>query len=144
MQFETVVRSPDELVALARSFARKLKAGDVVTLTGPLGAGKTTFVRGIVLELLGADAVTSPTFTFWHEYPGNPTVRHLDLFRLEDESELVELGLREAFDGAAVVAIEWPERAPSLIPAGAHAVEIQGAGDGPRTVRVRLQGTRPE
>ena len=142
MQFETVVRSADELVALARSFARELKAGDVVTLTGPLGAGKTTFVRGIVLELLGADAVTSPTFTFWHEYPGNPTVRHLDLFRLEDESELAELGLREAFDGDAIVAIELPERAPSLIPAGARAVDIQGAGDEPRTVR--LQGTRPE
>ncbi|HXP92156.1 MAG TPA: tRNA (adenosine(37)-N6)-threonylcarbamoyltransferase complex ATPase subunit type 1 TsaE [Candidatus Binatia bacterium] len=137
MQFETVVRSSDDLVALARSFARTLKAGDVVTLTGPLGAGKTTFVRGIVLELLGADAVTSPTFTFWHEYPGNPPVRHLDLFRLEDESELTELGLHEAFDGAAVVAIEWPERAPSLIPSGARAVEIHGAGDGPRTVRLQ-------
>jgi tRNA threonylcarbamoyl adenosine modification protein YjeE len=140
MYFETVVQSTAELVELARSFARKLRAGDVVALTGPLGAGKTTFVRGIVLELLGTDAATSPTFTFWHEYPGTPTVRHLDLFRIEDESELAELGLHEAFDGGAVVAVEWPERAPSLIPAGARTVEIRGAGDGPRTVR--LQGDR--
>lgn len=137
MLFETVVRTPEELVALGRALARELKAGDVVTLAGPLGAGKTTFVRGLVLELSGSDPVTSPTFTFWHEYPGRPAVRHLDLFRLEDESELTELGLEEAFSGDAIVAVEWAERAPSLIPAGARAVEIQGAGDEPRTVRIR-------
>src|SRR3974390_1796320 len=118
MHFETVVRSTSELVELARSFARKLRAGDVVALTGPLGAGKTTFVRGIVLALLGPDTATSPTFTFWHEYPGSPGVRHLDLFRLEDENELAELGLHEAFDGRGIVPAEGPERAPPLIPAG--------------------------
>jgi tRNA threonylcarbamoyladenosine biosynthesis protein TsaE len=85
---------------------------------------------------LGTDTATSPTFTFWHEYPGSPGVRHLDLFRLEDENELAELGLHEAFDGRAIVAVEWPERAPSLIPAGAKTVEIEGAGEGPRTVRL--------
>ena len=136
-QFERVVGGPGELIALAREFARDLRGGDVVTLSGALGAGKTTFVRGIALELLGADPVTSPTFTFWHEYPGTPPLRHLDLYRIEDEYELAELGLEEAFRGDAVVAIEWPERAPSLIPAGARSVEIEGAGAQPRIVRWR-------
>jgi tRNA threonylcarbamoyl adenosine modification protein YjeE len=136
MSFEKVVESPDELVALARAFARTLAAGDVVALSGPLGAGKTTFVRGLVRELLGADPVTSPTFTFWHEYPGNPVIRHLDLYRIEDEKELGELGLDEAFSADAVVAVEWPERAPSLIPAAARLVAIEGAGQGPRIVRL--------
>jgi tRNA threonylcarbamoyladenosine biosynthesis protein TsaE len=61
----------------------------------------------------------------------------LDLYRIEDESELPELGLEEAFAGDAIVAVEWPERAPSLIPPGARSVDIQGAGDQPRTVRIR-------
>jgi tRNA threonylcarbamoyladenosine biosynthesis protein TsaE len=134
--FSDVAESPAELLAVARKFARNLRAGDVVTLAGPLGAGKTTFVRGIVLELLGSDLVTSPTFTFWQEYPGRPPIRHLDLFRLEDPRELTELGLEEAFDGTAIVLIEWPQRAPQWIPKGARAVEIDGAGNEPRTIRI--------
>lgn len=136
MHFETVLATPEELLACARRFARELRAGDVVTLSGPLGAGKTTFVRGIVSELLGDDLVTSPTFTFWHEYPGKTPIRHLDLFRLEDERELAELGLEEAFTPDAIVLIEWPERAPALIPSGARTVRIEGAGESPRTVAV--------
>lgn len=134
MSSQAFARTPEELLRAARAFARTLRPGDVVAIEGPLGAGKTTFVRGLVLELQGGGHVTSPTFTFLHEYPGMPTIRHLDLYRLEREEELAELGLEEAFTPEAIVAVEWPDRAPSLIPPQARRVRIEGAGDGPRTI----------
>ena len=65
------------LMNFAAEFARGLSAGDVVALSGPLGAGKTTFVRAVVRALHGADQTSSPTFTFWHRYDGNPPIRKL-------------------------------------------------------------------
>lgn len=122
------------LTNFAAAFARGLRAGDVVALSGPLGAGKTTFVRAVVRALHGADQTSSPTFTFWHRYDGNPPIDHLDLFRIEEPGEIVELGLEDAFDGRSIVLVEWWERAPDLVPAARYDVHIEGAGDSPRTV----------
>jgi tRNA threonylcarbamoyladenosine biosynthesis protein TsaE len=131
--------------AFAAEFARVLKPGDVVALAGPLGAGKTTFVRSVVVALHGADTATSPTFTFRHRYApppsgshaGGTAIEHLDLFRVEDPRELRELGLDDAFSGDAIVLVEWWERAPELLPARRYEIEIQGSGEEPRTVSVR-------
>jgi len=122
------------LTEFAAAFARELRSGDVVALSGPLGAGKTTFVRAVVSALHGADQTSSPTFTFWHRYPGEPPIDHLDLFRVENPSETVELGLEDAFDGRSIVLVEWWEKAPHLVPAARYDVHIEGAGDSPRTV----------
>jgi tRNA threonylcarbamoyl adenosine modification protein YjeE len=120
----------------AATLAESLQPGDVVALTGALGAGKTTFARALVRALHGADEATSPTFTFWHRYAGPPTVNHLDLYRVERPEELVELGLEEAFESDAIVLIEWPERAPGLVPRTAVRVTIAGAGPEPRTLTI--------
>jgi tRNA threonylcarbamoyladenosine biosynthesis protein TsaE len=120
----------------ARALARTLHPGDVVTLEGALGAGKTTFARALVEALHGADEATSPTFTFWHRYPGTPPVNHLDLYRIERPEELVELGLEEAFEPDAIVLIEWPEHAPELVPSRVVRVRIAGAGPEPRSLTV--------
>jgi tRNA threonylcarbamoyl adenosine modification protein YjeE len=130
-------RTAEQLIEYARSFAGTLARGDVVAVRGALGAGKTTFVRGVVLGLHGSDPASSPTFTFWHRYDGDPPVNHLDLYRVEERGELAELGLEEALDPEAIVLIEWPERAPSLVPPRHIEVAISGCGGGPRELRVR-------
>jgi tRNA threonylcarbamoyl adenosine modification protein YjeE len=95
-----------------------LRAGDVVALEGDLGAGKTELARAVIRSLAGADIpVPSPTFTLLQAYelPGL-TVTHADLYRLSDPSEVLELGLDEAWEQGAVL-VEWPERAGDLLPA---------------------------
>jgi tRNA threonylcarbamoyl adenosine modification protein YjeE len=125
-----------DLERAASLLAGTLSPGDVVALYGDLGAGKTTFVRALVAALHGRDVATSPTFTFWQRYDGHPAVHHIDLYRIEREADLVELGLEEAFDGSGIVLIEWPERAPRLVPETAIRVTISGCGDEPRSIVV--------
>jgi tRNA threonylcarbamoyladenosine biosynthesis protein TsaE len=127
---ETVVtHSEQETSAAGEQFAARLRAGDVVLLSGDLGAGKTAFVRGIARGL-GApdDEVTSPTFTLMQEYRGRLTLVHVDLYRLAPE-EVGGLGLEESTDDPAVIAIEWAERW-SDAPSEAWTVRIgDGGGD---------------
>ena len=105
----TISRSEEETAAVARTLAAQLHAGDVVLLSGELGAGKTAFVRGLA-QGLGVDPehISSPTFTLIHEYRGaHLTLYHADLYRLE-RAETDDLGLEEAVNG--VLAVEWSER----------------------------------
>lgn len=129
--------SEQDFVRFAAEFARSLRAGDVVGLSGPLGAGKTTFVKAVVEERTGSDPATSPTFTFWHRYAGSPPIDHLDLYRVENPGELTELGLDEAFDGTSIVLVEWWRNAPALLPPVRYEVDISGKGTEPRMVAVR-------
>src|ERR1700759_229449 len=112
----------------ASEFALTLLPGDVVALSGELGAGKTTFVRAAVRARHGEDQTSSPTFTFWHRYHGDPPIDHLDLYRLDDPAELRELGLDEAFDATSIVFIERWTHAPQLLPDHRFTVTISGAG----------------
>ncbi len=99
---------------IARSFARSLRSGDVVALSGELGAGKTAFVAAAVAELQGCESASSPTFLFWQRYPGPPAVEHLDFYRIERTEDAAELGLHEAFESGNIAFVEWPERLASL------------------------------
>jgi tRNA threonylcarbamoyladenosine biosynthesis protein TsaE len=117
-RFETV--SEEETIAVGRTLARELPPAAVVLLIGNLGAGKTTLAKGIV-EGLGAAApeeVSSPTFTLIHEYGGGlaPKVYHVDLYRLENERQMLDIGLDEILDRQAIVLLEWAERFPRLLP----------------------------
>ncbi len=124
------------LERVAAMLARDLRPGDVVALEGGLGAGKTTFVSALV-RALGNDAdVSSPTFTFWHRYGGRPPLEHLDLYRIEDQGELAELGLEDAFTSDGIAFVEWADRIPGLLPPGAVRVRIDGSGTGPREIRI--------
>ncbi len=124
------------LQAVAAALARDLRPGDVVALEGGLGAGKTTFVSALVRALGSGAEVSSPTFTFWHRYGGTPPLEHLDLYRVDDPAELTELGLEEAFSPEGIAFVEWADRIPELLPAGAFRVRIDGSGEGPREIRI--------
>lgn len=109
-ELELVSRSAEETRALGSRLGGALRAGDCIALTGPLGAGKTTLVQGIVAGAGGGGDVRSPTFLLHAIHPGRVPVHHLDLYRLPVEADLLSLGLDEALgEGAAVV--EWGERA---------------------------------
>ena len=116
--------SEDETAAVARALAGALSAGDVLLLSGNLGAGKTAFVRGLAAGLgINPDDVSSPTFTLVHEYRGGRlTLYHVDLYRL-DRAATEELGLEEMAVADGVLAIEWPDRLTHT-PPGAKTINI--------------------
>lgn len=126
---------------IATALAKTLQAGDVLLLSGDLGAGKTAFVRGLAEGLLiNTDEVTSPTFTLVHEYRGGrlPLI-HVDLYRL-DHADLDEIGLDEDLAAKGVVAIEWSERLVRMIP-GAITVKIADQGGDLRAIEI-IQNAR--
>jgi tRNA threonylcarbamoyladenosine biosynthesis protein TsaE len=106
-----------ELVEWGRTLGASLAAPVLITISGDLGAGKTTLARAVCEGFGVAGEVTSPTFTLVHRYDGAPApVYHLDLYRLRSPSELLEIGFDDLLGEAAVVVVEWPERGGDRIP----------------------------
>jgi tRNA threonylcarbamoyladenosine biosynthesis protein TsaE len=123
---------PEATEALGSAVGGVVRAGDVVLLSGELGAGKTTFTRGLVRRLGGGESVTSPTFTLCQQYDTTPPVAHVDCWRLEQTAELVDLGLDEMLDEGACVVAEWGERAAPVIGRDALVVVLEYDGDARR------------
>ena len=126
----TETRSAAATEELAASLAARLRHGDVVTVSGELGAGKTTFVRGACRALGVESAVTSPTYTIGHRYHGRDgDVSHLDLYRFRDVSA-AEWGDLEPYFDDAIVFVEWPEAGLGVLPPPRFAVRLSyGEGD---------------
>lgn len=125
-----------QLTKVASAFREHVDWGDVVALQAPMGTGKTTFVSALVNVIGAVDAASSPTFALCQEYPmteGNRIVRHLDLYRIEHESELTNLGWDELMDDPmALTLVEWPERAADHFPEHAMLLRIELQPDGLR------------
>jgi tRNA threonylcarbamoyladenosine biosynthesis protein TsaE len=115
--------SPEETERFAAALARELRIGDVVTVAGELGTGKTTFIRGACRALGVTDRVTSPTFTIGHRYRGRVDVSHLDLYRFEGLSP-AEWGDLEPYFEEAVAFVEWPEAGRDALPPARVAVRL--------------------
>jgi tRNA threonylcarbamoyladenosine biosynthesis protein TsaE len=134
-----MTHGPDETRAMAGRLARALGPGAVVALHGDLGAGKTCFVRGMA-EALDVGPVRSPSFALIHEYLGPRPLYHIDLYRIADPEEVLELGLDEYWESEGITVIEWAERAASLLPRGTVHVQIEfGEGADDRRIRVRQE-----
>jgi len=109
-------RSADDTRALAASLANLAQPGDLLLLVGDLGAGKTTFTQGFAAGLGISGPVTSPTFTLAREYRGRLLLHHLDVFRLDQLSEVLDLGLPELLDSSGVILIEWGDAIRQTLP----------------------------
>lgn len=116
----------------------------VVALVGPLGAGKTEWVRGLA-EGLGVDprAVASPTFVIASEYPGRRRLAHVDLYRLASEAELEAAGFLDLLAPGAVVAVEWADRFPAALPADRLEVRIERSAQAPEEREITLEASGP-
>ena len=127
--------SAGETEAIAARVAARLELGDVVTVSGELGSGKTTFVRGACRALGVTAPVTSPTFTIGHRYEGRIDVAHLDLYRYDGMSA-ADWGDLEPYFEDAVVFVEWPEAGRALLPPARVGVSIQHAGGDDRRIEL--------
>jgi tRNA threonylcarbamoyladenosine biosynthesis protein TsaE len=127
--------SPEETERLAAALAAELRPGDVVTVAGELGTGKTTFVRGACRALGVTGPVTSPTYTIGNRYEGNVPVSHIDLYRFASMSD-AEWGDLERYFEDAVVFVEWPEAGTGFLPAPRAEIRLQHAGETLRLIRL--------
>ena len=127
--------SPAETEALAARLAARLAVGDVVAVSGELGAGKTTFVRGAARALGFAGTVSSPTFTIGHRYEAPTPVAHLDLYRLTG-LDAEEWGDLEPYFDGTVAFVEWPEHGGHWLPAARATVTLDHVDESHRRVRI--------
>ena len=121
----TETGSPGETEALGEAWGRTLEDGDVLLLSGELGSGKTTLVRGLARGLDVDHGVKSPSFALHLEYPGRLLLHHLDLYRIGDPRDLDELGLEDVFGRAGVCVVEWGERLGDAAPGWAVRIAIE-------------------
>ena len=121
---EFLSHSVSETEQIAQQFAASLHPGDVVAYSGDLGAGKTAFTRGLARGLGYTGRVTSPTFNIVNEYDGPVPLFHFDLYRLEGEEDLFDIGWEDYLTRGGICAVEWSQRAPGVLP--------------PETIRVSL------
>jgi tRNA threonylcarbamoyladenosine biosynthesis protein TsaE len=132
---QIVTGSPTETEALAGALAGRLRVGDVVAVSGDLGAGKTTFVRGAARALGVTEPVASPTFTIGHRYDAPVPVAHLDLYRIDGLDPEEWADLEPYFDGA-IAFVEWPEHAGGWLPHPRVVVTLEHVDPTHRSVRI--------
>ncbi len=136
------LKSLAETEHLGKRLGELALPGDVICLDGDLGAGKTTLTQAIArgLEVPPSCYVTSPSFAILHEYDGRIPLYHMDFYRLQDSSEITDLGFEEYFYLSGLTVIEWSQRGEDLLPEGCLQLRLESTGDGSRKVRCRYSG----
>ena len=138
-----LTQSVDETKAVAAALAELCGPGDLILLSGDLGAGKTAFCQGFGRAAGVQTPITSPTFTLHHRYDGRVPVHHLDVYRIDQIEETVELGLGELLDSGGITLIEWGDTIRPALPADYLEVSLElGDQDDDRIMRIRVVGRR--
>ena len=139
MELHIISHSAEQTSALATRLADSFKPGDVLILSGPLGAGKSVFVRGMARGMgIDQNLVTSPTFTFVNEYRAEKPLYHFDLYRMERSSELVEIGWDDYLSRRGVVVVEWGEKAGGMLPSRYYKVVFGIVDEQQRSIDISL------
>ncbi|WP_110926857.1 tRNA (adenosine(37)-N6)-threonylcarbamoyltransferase complex ATPase subunit type 1 TsaE [Bacillus massiliglaciei] len=139
-EFEWISHSEEETVLFAAKLADQLHGGEVITLEGDLGAGKTAFSKGLAKALGVTRTVSSPTFTIIKEYQGRLPVYHMDVYRVGDSEE--DLGFDEYFEGSGVTIVEWAHLIEEQLPEERLAIQIYRVGDFSRRLVIQARGER--
>lgn len=140
--FRRTTHAPEETRLIAEQLASLLEPGDVLALSGDLGAGKTTFAQGLAKGLGVEEPVHSPTFTLIREYDGRIPFYHMDVYRLGKGADSENLGIEEYLYGDGVSVIEWAEYVDSLLPEEMLRVTIRRTGDSERLIEMAGKGPR--
>lgn len=131
-------KSPAKTKVLGEKLGQRLKKGDVIALIGELGAGKTCFTQGLMKGLdVQKKSVTSPTFIIMNVYKGRVPVYHFDVYRINNISEIVDLGYEEYFYGNGVTIIEWADKIKELLPKEVIKVRLKIAGEKERRISIK-------
>lgn len=139
-----VSRSVEETMAMGEALGKLVRPGDFVALSGDLGAGKTHFTQGIARGL-GVDpsvCVASPSYTLLNEYAGRVPLYHFDLYRLDGDADIRDLGFDEYFSGRGVCVVEWADRLVSELPGEYLRIEFHLTGEMERRLELSWQGSR--
>ena len=139
---DIVTRTPDETRTVGAGLAELLVPGDVISLTGDLGAGKTTFVQGAARGLGVGEPVVSPTFVLVREYRGDVPVYHLDVYRLDRLQEVIDLGFEDLLDPSGVIFVEWGDAIDALLPDEHLRVELRTDDGDARRLSFSGRGVR--
>lgn len=134
---EICVSSPEETIAFAEKIGSLLKSGDIIAYRGGLGAGKTTFTRGLALGMGLPDNVSSPTFALINEYRGRElSLFHFDMYRIMNEEALETTGFYDYMEEDGVIAVEWSENIEGLLPEKTIIIDIAVTGENERRITV--------
>ncbi len=126
----------EDTLALGEMIGRNVRPGDVVSLEGPLGSGKTSLVKGIARALEIGEEITSPSFTLIGEYHGSIPLYHMDLYRIDSPEEFELLGAEELLYGKGVSVIEWAEKMREYLPRERISLVFELEADGSRTIEI--------
>jgi len=138
-----ITNSEKETICEGEKLGRTLKPGSIVALHGELGAGKTAFTRGIAAGLGISANVSSPTFTIVNEYSGDIPLFHFDMYRLENEDELFDIGWDDYHDRGGICVVEWSEKVPGAFHPDTIIVKIDNLGDDTRRIEIVDSGESP-
>ena len=133
---EVLIKTESEMIEYGKQLGAQSKPGDSLGLIGDLGAGKTHFTKGFALGIQCKSQVTSPTFSLLHEYrEGSSCLYHFDLYRLESEMELIEIGWEDYLEIDGICIVEWADKFPEIMPEKMKWLEFQVLDDGIRSIR---------